>query len=156
MLKEVTCSCFWGGGCQSCQAQRESERSKMHECMQTSLFFTNFISISIHCFKKIIKSLNSSFTIIHMKGKKLTMANLFSIYFNDVQVRKTAELSNLSYIWRSHQHHLYPSSVLIGFQIHCLLEPWPFVSVCLRHFCVCLTSCCMCRVIELGFSGMCF
>lgn len=33
-------------------SERENERSKMHECMQTLLFFTNFISISIHCFKK--------------------------------------------------------------------------------------------------------
>lgn len=37
------------------------------------------------------------------------MANLFSIYFTDVQIRKNAELLNLSYIWLSHQHHLYPS-----------------------------------------------
>lgn len=34
MLKEVTCSCFWGGGVRVVRL-RESERSKLHECMQT-------------------------------------------------------------------------------------------------------------------------
>lgn len=37
---------LWGREGTRAVRLRESERSKLHECMQ--IFFTNFISISIH------------------------------------------------------------------------------------------------------------
>lgn len=81
MLKEVTCSCFRGEGVRVVRL-RESERSKLHECMQTSLFLLTSFAVPDTVLKNHCESLNSSFTIVHVKGgEKATMANIFPFIY---------------------------------------------------------------------------
>lgn len=93
------------------------------------------------------QSLNSQSKVVHIEeGKeKPAMAHLFIHLLIPNQKEYRAVLKFVLF-WAVQQDCLH-QLCLIGFQTRRLLEPLPFVTVCLHHLCACLTSCCMCRVI---------
>lgn len=148
MLKEVTCSCFWGEGIRVVRLKEKvREASCMYACriffLLTSLAFPYIIQESLQ-----YQSLNSQFTVVDMEEeKKKSQQWLTSFFIYCTKSKRMQSCLKVCLIFGCPVGLSSSSSVLIGFQTYCLLEPLPFVSVCLHHLRACLTSCCMSRVI---------
>lgn len=148
MLKEVTCSCFWGEGIRVVRLKEKvREASCMNACrffLLTSLAFPYIKIIIVPVLKFLVHSYSRE---RRRRKKKPAMADLFFISFTDTKSERMQSCLKVRLPLGCPNGLSPSSSVLIGFQTRRLVEPLPFVSVCLRHLRACLTSCCMCRVI---------
>lgn len=128
-----------GGGSQSCQAQRESERSKLHECMQIFLL----TSLAFPYIKKFIIVPVLKF-LVHMEEKKSQQwLTSFFIYFTDTKSERMQSCLKVCltlgcpnrtvFIQLCFNWLLDPSSVRTLAICQCLPEPPPCLLNILLH-----------------------
>lgn len=111
MLKEVTCSCFWGEGI---RVVRLKEKVREASCMNACRFFL-LTSLAFPYIKKFIIVPVLKF-LVHMEEKKKpAMANLFSFILLIPNQKECRAVLKFVLLWAVPIGLSSSGSVLIGF-----------------------------------------